>query len=310
MAGNNYGPVHENRHDAVNDFLQRKADLGRSERTLTTYSRNLREFFHDEFPTLTPDEVRVQHMEEYVGSLTARGLAQNTKRRYLESLSAFYSWAMKRPRFDGITGNPAAVVLEELSYVAPDRPDCATWSNAEAIVHELGDPREKTVAILMAKTGVRVTEALSLAVDDLMLDEGFIRFRDRKGGTDTVFPIDTETKEAVERFRLVRDAPDEDALFVSIQGGEIDREQIRRAVRGAAVDAGIMAEGETRFAKKFTPHTFRTVFTTVMRNEGMPDHILRYLRGDADSEAMDVYTRVDRETAREAYLNCVKSLSL
>jgi len=207
MAGNNYSPIHENRHDAVNDFLQRKQDLGRSERILTTYSRNLNEFFHDEFPSLTPDAVRVQHIEEYLGSLTARGLAQNSKRRYLESLSAFYSWAMKRPRFDGITGNPAAVVLEELSYVAPDRPNCATWENATAIVHELGDPREKLAAILMAKTGVRVTEALSLE-----LDEGFIRFRNRKGGADTVFPVDTETKEAVERFRVIRDAPGEDTV--------------------------------------------------------------------------------------------------
>lgn len=47
-----------------------------------------------------------------------------------------------------------------------------------------------------------------------------------------------------------------------------------------------------------------------MRNEGMPDHILRYLRGDTDSEAMDVYTRVDRETAKEAYLECVPKLGL
>jgi integrase/recombinase XerD len=99
-------------------------------------------------------------------------------------------------------------------------------------------------------------------------------------------------------------------VFTSIRGSRLGREQVRRTVRRAAVETGVMEEGEDRFEKKFTPHTYRTVFTTLMRNEGMPDHILRYLRGDSDDEAMDVYTRVDRETARDEYLTRIKSLDL
>jgi integrase/recombinase XerD len=71
-----------------------------------------------------------------------------------------------------------------------------------------------------------------------------------------------------------------------------------------------MESGEDRFQGKFTPHTYRTVFTTLMRNQGMKQHILRYIRGDAASETMDIYTRVDREEAREEYLNCIKILGL
>jgi len=300
----------DNKHDTVNEFIQRKADMGRSDRTLNSYSRTLREFFHEAFPETVPAEVEVRHIEEYVGMLSRRDLSQNSKRKYLESLSAFYSWAMKRPRFDGITGNPAAVVLEELPKVVRDRPDCATWTNGKAIVHQVRDPRHKTVCILMAKTGARVSEVLDLELDDLMLEDGFIRFRNRKGSTTTVFPIDEETRKALERYRFVRNDRGDDHLFVSTRGNRVSREQVRRTVRRAAVDAGVMEEDEHRFAKKFTPHTYRTVFTTVMRNEGMADHILRYLRGDSDSEAMDVYTRVDRSTAREAYLDCIKSLEL
>lgn len=92
MADDWYKKIYENRHDAVNDFLQRKEDMGRSHRTLNAYSRTLKEFFHDEFPDVTPDDVEVRHIEEYVATLSARDLSQNSKRRYLESLSAFYSW--------------------------------------------------------------------------------------------------------------------------------------------------------------------------------------------------------------------------
>ncbi|WP_049888719.1 tyrosine-type recombinase/integrase [Natronococcus occultus] len=149
-----------------------------------------------------------------------------------------------------------------------------------------------------------------LEQDDLMLNKGFIRFRNRKGSTTTVFPIDEETREALERYMFVRNDGENDSVFTSIRGGQLSRELVRRSVRDAAVDAGVMSEDENRFEKKFTPHTYRTVFTTEMRNAGMPDHILRYLRGDSDSEAMDVYTRVDRETARRAYLDCIKPLHL
>lgn len=217
---------------------------------------------------------------------------------------------MKRPRFDDITGNPAAVVLEELPKVVRDRPDCATWANGKQIVHHVHDPRRKTICILLAKTGARVTEILQLEMDDLLLDGGYIRLRNRKSGRTTVCPLDDETVKAVERYLFVRNGRDTDYVFTSIRGNRLSREQIRRTVRQAAVDAGIMEEGEKRFAKKFTPHTYRTVFTTVMRNEGMPDHILRYLRGDADDDAMDVYTRVDRTVARDGYLQCIRSLEL
>lgn len=81
-------------------------------------------------------------------------------------------------------------------------------------------------------------------------------------------------------------------------------------MKDAVVEAGVMERGEDRFYKKFTPHTYRTVFTTLMRSQGMKQHILRYIRGDAASETMDIYTRVDREEAREEYLECIELLGL
>lgn len=86
----------------------------------------LQRFYHEHFPELTPEETPVRDIEQYLRILLERDLAQNTKRRYLESLSAFFLWAMKRPRYEGISGNPAAVLLEELPKEVNQRPDCAT----------------------------------------------------------------------------------------------------------------------------------------------------------------------------------------
>jgi len=308
MADEWYSTVFENKHDVVSDFLRRKQDIGRSDRTLNTYSRTLQKFFHEHFPDLHPEDVQVLHIEEYLHILNDRDLKQNTKRRYLESLSAFFSWAMKRPRYD-ITGNPAGVLLEELPKQINDRPDCATWENAKKIVHATNDPRDKVVTAILAKTGCRAKEALSIKDDDLLLDEGFIRLRVRKGGKQTVVPIDEELEQAIRRYQFI-DSQDGEYLFTSAYGNRLGKERIRRSVRSAAVKAGVMEEGEHRFQKKFTPHTFRTVFTTLMRNQGMKDHYLQYIRGDSEQETMDIYTRVDRDEAREEYLKHIKPIDL
>jgi len=106
--------VYDNKHDEVNYFITRKHATGRSERTLNSYSRILREFFHDQFPDLSPNEVEIRHVEDYLMALTERGVSQNSKKKYLEVLSSFYGYTMKRPQFEGITSNPAAVVMEEI----------------------------------------------------------------------------------------------------------------------------------------------------------------------------------------------------
>lgn len=302
--------IYDNKHDAINDFLKRKKSLGRADSTLEEYSRVLRKFYHEHFSDLTPQETQVFHIEEYVYLLGERDASQNTKRKYLENLSTFFSWAMKRPRYEEINANPAAVVLEEIPKEIKSRPDCATWKNAKRIIHAINDPRDAAAAVIIAKTGCRVNEALQIREEDLMLDQGFIRLRERKGGKQTVVPVDDEVAYAVKRHRFMTRSDDSEYLFTSLRGNRLDRERMRRVVRGAAVRLGIMKEGEIRFEKKFTPHTFRTVFTTEMRNSGMKDHILQYIRGDSESETMDIYTRVDRDEAREEYLEHVKNLGL
>lgn len=302
--------VYRNKHESINNWLHSKETTGKSRRTLNAYSRTAKKFFHDEFPDLSPEEVEVRDIEDYLSRLNQRGLAQNTKRRYLESLSAFYTWALQRPRYEGITGNPARVILEEIPKNIPQRPDCATWEAARKVVDGMEDPAKFTVAAIMLKTGCRVKEACTIEEGDLMLDEGFIRLRDRKGGKETVNPVDDELAEYIELYLSLCTDRGSDYLFESVKGGPLKREQVRRAVRKSAVRQEVMKSGETRFHKKFTPHTFRTVFTTLMRNQGMSDHVLKYLRGDSKSETMDIYTRVDRDQARREYLECIKRLDL
>lgn len=292
MADDWYETVYRNKHEDVNQFLRYKQSVGRSPRTINAYSRVLRKFYHDNFPDTSPASTGTGHIEVYLGILDDRDVSRNTRRRYVESLSSFFSYAVKREEFPDITSNPAAAILEELPRVTRDRPDCATWENARKIVHAIPDPRNKAVAVLLAKTGCRLTEVLEIKLGDLLLDQGFIRIRERKGGGEGAVPVDDGVVKTINRFRTVRGHTDSDYLFVSIRGHRVSREMVRRAVRTSAIEQGVTDEEAREFHEKFTPHTFRTVFTTLMRRQGMDDWILQYIRGDSPSQTIDIYTKL------------------
>lgn len=302
--------VFQNNHECINDWLRSKDSTGKTRRTLNAYSRVACEFFHEFVPETVPKDVTVGDVEAYVLELNERDASQNTKRRYVESLSSFYTWALFRPRFEEITGNPAKVVLEELPKERKPRPETATWENGKQVVWHIPDPRDKTVAVVMAKTGARVREVLTLKHEDLLLEDGFVRFRNRKGGTTTVNPVDDETIEALRRLQAVHQSGSA-YVFTSIRGSRIKRERVRREVRKAAVRAGVMEDiDEDKWNKKFVPHYYRTIFTSEMRNGGLPDHFTRYLRGDGDKEVMDLYTKIPREKVRREYPEHVKPLNI
>lgn len=117
----------------------------------------------------------------------------------------------------------------------------------------MSNPRDKTVAAILAKTGCRLTEALEIKMDDLMLDTGYIRLRQRKSGKQTVVPIDEEAVQAIERCKLVRGDPSEGHLFVSIQGSRVSRERLRRTIRESAVDTGVMERGKLGLSESSHP---------------------------------------------------------
>jgi integrase/recombinase XerD len=212
----------ENKHELVNDFLQKKRSLGRSEITLKGYSQTLNRFFHDYFPHTKPEEVTVEHVEEFLRLLENdyeprsgnTSLTAKSKKNYLNILSSLYSWALKRPAYPEINSNPAGVVAEEIRVKSRSRPDCATWENARKIVHELEDPRNKAAAAVMAKTGARVSETCNIKTQDLLLEQDALRLRHRKGGGETLLPVDHELQQFLKKYNLIRKHPDHNSLSV------------------------------------------------------------------------------------------------
>jgi integrase/recombinase XerD len=100
------------KHDVIVEYFETKeADL--SSDVLDLNRRVLGYFFVETFPELAPKDTTTEHVREFLDRLESQNLEYNSKRRYLEALSSFFSYALQQKDIEYITFNPPGVVLEE-----------------------------------------------------------------------------------------------------------------------------------------------------------------------------------------------------
>jgi len=159
--------------------------------------------------------------------------------------------------------------------------------------------RDRAMLELMYATGLRVTELVSLDLDDVQLDieKPFVRLVG-KGNRERQIPLlDQPVQEVREYIRYARPRlvgeRQETALFVNRRGERLTRQGFWLILKGYATEAGIRG--------RVTPHTLRHSFATHMLRGGMDIHKVQELLGHANISTTQVYTQVSREHMREAY---------
>ncbi len=299
--------IYSNGVPALEDFIRRKRITNRSPRTLSEYSRIVVRFF-EWIGHKNPEKITERDIEQYLEYLQKKELSQNSQAKYIEALASFFSFLHGRPEYN-VKINPIADLASEIKHERKPRPSTATWENVRKTILSMTDPCDQALAILAAKTGMRISEILGLELQDINFQNGFILIRRGKGGKSRSVPIDDEVILALKRWLIIRPKDIEDNhMFVSIRGRRMDRNSARRRLNAAAITNGL-SNGKD-FSQKFTPHTYRSVFTTEMRNSRCREDILRMIRGDALRDIADVYTIVTPEQIKEEYERCVPKLGI
>ena len=159
--------------------------------------------------------------------------------------------------------------------------------------------RDRAMLELMYATGLRVTELVSLDVQDVQLEgeKPYVRLIG-KGNRERQIPLLEQPVQEVREYiqyarpRLVGER-NETALFVNRRGERLTRQGFWLILKGYASEAGIRG--------RVTPHTLRHSFATHMLRGGMDIHKVQELLGHANISTTQVYTQVSREHIREAY---------
>jgi integrase/recombinase XerD len=156
--------------------------------------------------------------------------------------------------------------------------------------------RDSAMLELLYASGMRVSELVSLNLDDI-IDDGFVRCFG-KGYKERLIPIYRQAALAVEEYvkedrpRLVRN-DDEKALFLNRRGDRLTRQGFWQILKGYARTAGLDEE--------ITPHTLRHSFATHMLSGGADLRSVQELLGHANISTTQVYTHLTSEHVRRTY---------
>ena len=239
--------------------------------------------------------------------LQERNVKHKTVENYFSALSAFYDYLA----FEGLVG--ANVVLPfrkrylrryKNGYDDPER-KLLSVEEMSRLVASIMDPRDKAIAVLFAKTGIRRGELLKLDVDDINWEDYSITLKPTPKRSNRVVFFDDECAIVLRRWLRLREKlnPRTKALFVSYQSlNRLDRNGLYTAIVKYAKRLGFHNPESPRLEDHFGPHCFRHWFTTWLLRNGMPREYVKELRGDRRGEAIDIYHHIDRQELRRAYL--------
>ncbi len=285
-------------------FLRRFEDVlvlehGASPRTIEAYGRDVircAAFARDHGVTdaagLTPRLLR-----EYVYTLRDLGLSGATIRRNVSALRTWFRVLLA----EGLVQHDPTERLE-----TPARwrtlPEVLT---VDEVLRLLGAPgldeplafRDRAMLELAYGAGLRVSEWITLAIRDLLLEEGLVRVMG-KGSKERLVPIGRSAIGALAVYlRELRPTLERGAgagvLFLNARGEPLTRmgawKILRKYVNKAAIERPV------------SPHTLRHSFATHLLEGGADLRAVQEMLGHADIATTQLYTHIDREYLRSVH---------
>ena len=262
------------------------ADLDQFEAFLARRSRSLKDF----------ETISREDATAFLAELHRLRLKKSSMARKLSSLRSLFTYLLKNQLLhkNPLTGlrNPRQEQRQ---------PRALNVDQAVAVMEGQVPPgaqglRDLALAEVLYGSGLRVTEALSLSVDDVRTDRGFVRVRG-KGNKERLAPLSEAARECLVEYlalrqELVADAAEE-ALFLGARGGRLTRREAQRIVARLAAGAGI--------GQSVHPHTLRHSFATHLLQAGADLRSVQEMLGHSRLSTTEHYTHLDLRHIMEVY---------
>jgi len=303
--------------DLVKSFKEDCELRGMSPRTVERYVssvRSLRRYLDREALDSLSTENNV--LMGYLDHLRReRGLKQRTIENDFAAVSSFYEFLIYKGYVDR---NPVVSIRKRYlrSYKDNDEGQVRKLISVEemaTLINSIIDIRDKAVTVLLAKTGIRRNELITLDVVDVDLVEQKIVLKPTPKRTNRIVFFDDETALILHRWLRARESRNRSgspALFINAKGSRMMRHAVHDIVVNAAQGVGLHNPNSERMEEHFSPHCCRHWFTTHLRRAGMSREFIQELRGDVRKEAIDIYDHIDKKELRESYLAHIPQLGI
>lgn len=269
-----------------------------SENTIAAYGRDLKRFI-DWLGKRRLEALKVGDLTAFMGTLHDAGLAPASVSRNIVAIRTFFKYL----QLEGtVTENPAELLAAQ-----------KMWQRMPSVLSrkQVGDflnsPRktdtfwERDVAMLevLYATGCRASEVCSLRVQDLSLEQKYLKCTG-KGGKQRMVPIGSKAIHAIEHYRATlrvdlasKSKPKADELFLSRTGKPLDRIQLWRLVKQYASRVGI--------DPKISPHSLRHSFATHLLAGGADLRQVQEMLGHASIQTTQIYTHVEHSRLKKVH---------
>jgi len=271
-------------------------ERGLSDHTLAAYRNDLARMAAWLLPRgRTLLAARRQDLLDYLAARVMDGARPRTTARLLSSLRRFYRHQIREGR---LQEDPSVRI--DSPRIGRPLPDTLSEQDVDELlqapdVSDVLGLRDRAMLELLYACGLRVSELVGLAIDQVNLTQGVVRLMG-KGGKERLVPLGEEAVEWLQRY-LVESRPRlADAarhLFVSRRGQGMTRQTFWHRLRQHAVKAGIN--------KHLSPHTLRHAFATHLLNHGADLRVVQMLLGHSDLSTTQIYTHVARERLKDLH---------
>lgn len=241
-------------------------------------------------------DVTETNLNSYILDLEKKGMAAATVSRNIASMKAFYLYMLKNGE---VTTDPAEHL--KAPKVEKKVPDILSVEEMERLLEQPGDRtakglRDKAMLELLYATGIRVTELISLRLEDVNWKLDYIICRDRN--KERIIPFGTKARKALElymksaRAELVGEK-ECDMLFPNCSGESMSRQGFWKLLKQYVKQAGIQME--------ITPHTLRHSFAAHLVDNGADLHMVQEMLGHSDISTTMMYAVRTRELYAKAH---------
>ncbi len=248
-----------------------------SDYTIRNYIRANSELF--DFCKKDPDQIT----EDDVKAFMAEKLTDQAASTIIVFLSAL------RFAFSGILGKDITINIKR-----PKRerkiPDVLTKDEIKKLMKAIPTKKSKLMISLTYACGFRVSELISLKLNNLNFDEKIGHVRQAKGKKDRIFNIPEFLFKKLQKQVKKQQENNQEYLFTGPKGKLSDR-NIQKIVRVAAKRAGI--------DKEVHPHTLRHSFATHLLENDVDIRKIQELLGHADLSTTQIYTHISTEELKK-----------
>lgn len=280
-----------NYKNAASEFLRQCQIKGLSEHTIDFYEKELKQtrraFAEIEAPLDDLRKIRSEHIEQFIEYQQSIGRAVNTINSRLRAGRTFFNFCKRKGYiadnpYDGISQ------LKKRHTVGPtftkrqlkkllDAPDTSTFIGL----------RDLAMMLTLAHTGIRLTELISLRVQDVSFEnKGAINVQRAKNRYARRIPLTAHLRTVLKAYMEERGTLDTDALFITVEN---------RPIGDRSVQERIAQYGEqTRVDLEVTvsPHAFRRTFCRLKVEAGTNIFVLQRLTGHQSLEVLKRYVEI------------------